>query len=70
MRELQKNNNKVKTSGKPKVMSFQFQKIQDDLASKFGTRVKLKVQDRGTGAIEIPFMSEDDLNRILEMLDW
>lgn len=70
VRELQKNNNKVKTSGKPKVMSFQFQKIQDDLASKFGTRVKLKVQDRGTGAIEIPFMSEDDLNRILEMLDW
>lgn len=70
VRELQKNGNKVKTSGKPKVMSFQFQKIQDDLASKFGTRVKLKVQDRGTGAIEIPFMSEDDLNRILEMLDW
>lgn len=70
VRELQKTGNKVKSLQKPKVISFQFQKIEDDLASKFGTRVRLKVQDKGTGAIEIPFMSEDDLNRILEMLDW
>ena len=70
VREIQKPGNKVKAAKKPLNMSFQFQKIQDDLASKFGTRVKLKVQDKGTGAIEIPFMSEDDLNRILEMLDW
>ncbi len=70
VRELQKAGNKVKPGNKTKSMSFQFQKIQDDLASKFGTRVKLKVEDKGTGAIEIPFMSEDDLNRILEMLDW
>ncbi|HEY0896896.1 MAG TPA: chromosome partitioning protein ParB, partial [Sphingobacteriaceae bacterium] len=33
-------------------------------------KVKLKVQGKGTGAIEIPFLSEDDLNRILELLDW
>ena len=70
VRELQKAGNKMKPAKKPPVVSFQFQKIQDDLASKFGTRVKLKVQDKGTGAIEIPFTSEDDLNRILEMLDW
>jgi len=25
---------------------------------------------RGKGAIEIPFDSEDDLSRILELLDW
>ena len=70
VRELQKTGNKVKSLQKPKLISFQLQKIEDDLASKFGTRVRLKVQDKGTGAIEIPFMSEDDLNRILEMLDW
>jgi len=70
VRELQKTGNKVKSLQKPKLISFQFQKIEDDLASKFGTRVRLKVQEKGTGAIEIPFMSEDDLNRILEMLDW
>ncbi|PST81656.1 chromosome partitioning protein ParB [Pedobacter yulinensis] len=50
--------------------SFQYQKLQDDLASKFATKVKLKVTDKGKGSIEIPFMSDDDLNRILELLDW
>lgn len=53
-----------------KTPSYQIQKIQDDLASKFSTKVKLKVSDKGTGSIEIPFMSEDDLSRILQMLDW
>lgn len=58
-------------STKGPALSFQYQKVEDDLASKFATRVKLKVAGRkGTGAIEIPFHSEDDLNRILELLDW
>ncbi|MNK58234.1 putative chromosome-partitioning protein ParB [compost metagenome] len=62
----------LKAADKPKVkaVSFQYQKLQDDLASKFATRVKLKVTQNGKGAIEIPFMSDDDLNRILELLDW
>jgi ParB family chromosome partitioning protein len=51
-------------------VSFQVQKIQDDLASKFSTRVKLKVDSHGKGAIEIPFLSQDDLGRILEIMDW
>src|SRR5699024_7057961 len=52
-------------------LSFQYQKVEDDLASKFSTRVRLKAPDKkGRGAIEIPFHSEDDLNRILELLDW
>lgn len=59
--------NKKKVSGH----SFQFQKIEDELATKFATRVKLNVNaDRGKGSIQIPFNSEDDLNRILELLDW
>ncbi|MDB5014551.1 MAG: chromosome partitioning protein ParB [Daejeonella sp.] len=70
VREIQHGGLKKKGAATPPVISFQYQKIQDDLASKFGTKVKLKVQDKGTGAIEIPFLSEDDLNRILEMLDW
>lgn len=61
----------VKKEGKqPEPMSFQLQKIQDDLASKFSTKVKLKLSGQGKGSIEIPFLSEDDLGRILEMLDW
>lgn len=54
-----------------KQLDFQYQKIEDDLASKFSTRVRLNLKNaRGKGAIEIPFDSEDDLSRILELLDW
>lgn len=61
----------VKKEGKqPEPLTFQVQKIQDDLASKFSTKVKLKIGTQGAGSIEIPFLSEDDLGRILEMLDW
>jgi ParB family chromosome partitioning protein len=69
VRDLQRS--ALKKEGKqPEPLSFQVQKIQDDLASKFSTKVKLKVSSQGKGSIEIPFLSEDDLNRILEMLDW
>jgi len=69
VRDLQRP--RIKKEGKqPEPVSFQMQKIQDDLASKFSTQVKLKLGSRGNGIIEIPFLSEDDLGRILEMLDW
>jgi ParB family transcriptional regulator, chromosome partitioning protein len=70
VRLIQQQDIRKKDSKKPEPVSFQYQKIQDDLASKFATRVTLKVQGKGKGAIEIPFMSEDDLSRILELLDW
>jgi len=61
----------IRKEGKqPEPISFQVQKIQDDLASKFSTRVKLKIGAQGRGSIEIPFLSESDLNRILEIMDW
>lgn len=54
-----------------KQLDFQYQKIEDDLASRFSTRVRLNLKNsKGKGAIEIPFNSEDDLSRILELLDW
>jgi ParB family chromosome partitioning protein len=69
VRDAQRAN--VKKEGKrPEPVSFQVQKIQDDLASKFSTRVKLKVDGQGKGSIEIPFLSHDDLGRILEIMDW
>ncbi|MGJ1287453.1 ParB/RepB/Spo0J family partition protein [Sphingobacterium spiritivorum] len=63
---------KKSPSDKKSALTFQFQKIEDDLASKFASRVKLNVKSstKGKGAIEIPFESEDDLSRILELLDW
>jgi ParB family chromosome partitioning protein len=59
-----------KQAKRPGPISFQVQKIQDDLASKFSTRVKLKVDSRGKGIIEIPFLSQEDLGRILEIMEW
>ncbi|KGE14351.1 ParB/RepB/Spo0J family partition protein [Sphingobacterium deserti] len=54
-----------------KQLDFQYQKIEDDLASRFSTRVRLNLKNsKGKGAIEIPFDSEDDLSRILELLEW
>ncbi|GGI27513.1 ParB/RepB/Spo0J family partition protein [Pedobacter mendelii] len=70
VRNLQHTPLKIDDKPKEKSVSFQYQKLQDDLASKFATRVKLKVSQNGKGAIEIPFVSDDDLNRILELLDW
>ncbi|SOD18528.1 ParB/RepB/Spo0J family partition protein [Pedobacter xixiisoli] len=60
----------VKAPIKQEAVSFEYQKLQNDLASKFATKVKLKVNDNGKGAIEIPFVNNEDLNRILELLDW
>src|SRR5690606_17782229 len=70
VRQLQKSKGKTQAPAASSGFSFQHKKIQDDLASKFGTNVKLKLGDKGKGAIEIAFMSDEDLNRILEMLDW
>ncbi|MGV3686577.1 MAG: ParB/RepB/Spo0J family partition protein [Daejeonella sp.] len=70
VRQIEKSGKPKASSSKKEGISFQYMKIQDDLASKFGTNVKLKLKDKGTGSIEIGFMSDDDLNRILEMLDW
>ncbi|GEM62436.1 chromosome partitioning protein ParB [Sphingobacterium faecium NBRC 15299] len=71
VREIQNGNKKKTQKDKNAPKSFQFQKIEDDLASKFSSRVKLNLKSaKGKGAIEIPFESEDDLSRILELLDW
>lgn len=61
---------KPKATKQPAGSSFEYQKLQKDLASRFASKVKLKVGQNGKGAIEIPFVSNDDLSRILELLDW
>ncbi len=75
VRSLQHSSKKEQTSsaasnGKTLRNNFEYQKIQDDLSSKFGNKVLIKADDKGKGSINIPFLSTDDLNRILEMLDW
>ncbi|MFN5706128.1 MAG: ParB/RepB/Spo0J family partition protein [bacterium] len=75
VRSLQHSSKKEQTTsatsnGKTLRNNFEYQKIQDDLSSKFGNKVLIKADDKGKGSINIPFLSTDDLNRILEMLDW
>jgi ParB family transcriptional regulator, chromosome partitioning protein len=51
------------------VRKFEMNKIQQRLASHFGTKVALKADEKNRGEIKIPFTSASDLNRILEILE-
>ena len=61
---------KADNNKQPHKLKYEYQKIQDDLSSKFGSKIQVKVDDKGKGTIAIPFLSDNDLNRILELLDW
>ena len=50
-------------------LSFDEQKLKEDLSKLFGTKIKLKKSTEGKGNIVIPFKSEKDLIRIKELLD-
>jgi ParB family chromosome partitioning protein len=51
------------------VRKYELTKIQQRLASHFGTKVSLKADQKNKGEIKIPFSSASDLNRILEILE-
>ncbi len=51
------------------VKKYEFNKLQQKLASHFGTKVSLKADQKDKGEIKIPFHSTSDLNRILEILE-
>lgn len=47
----------------------EFKRLQTVLSSHFGTKIELNSRDGEKGEIKIPYMSIDDLNRILEILE-
>lgn len=51
------------------VKKYELNKLQQRLASHFGTKVALKSDPKNRGEIKIPFHSASDLNRILEILE-
>lgn len=60
------------STAKPKPVAPENQEIirlQDQLSSHFGTKIKIKSDPSNRGEIKIPFVSTDDLNRILEILE-
>ncbi|TDQ13557.1 ParB family chromosome partitioning protein [Algoriphagus boseongensis] len=64
-----KSKKEEKSPGLDPVRKYEMNKIQQRLASHFGTKVALKSNDRNKGEIKIPFNSASDLNRILEILE-
>lgn len=44
--------------------------LQQKLSSHFGSRIRITANEKSRGEIRIPFVSADDLNRILEILDF
>ncbi len=68
VRELIGGNKTQKTA--PKSLPKDFQNLQTNLCSYFGTKVKVKTTENGNGEIAIPFVNHDDLNRILEIINF
>ncbi len=52
----------------PATMDANLSRLEDKLRDKFGTKVHLKY-NQGKGAVEISFFSEDELQRVLEILN-
>lgn len=61
---------KETTSKKNKVgLSFAQQKYKDDLRDKLATKIQLKTNNKGGGNIVINFKSDQDLERLMDLLD-
>jgi ParB family chromosome partitioning protein len=48
----------------------EIKKVESRLSTYFGTKIQVKATNSGKGEIKIPFVSVDDLNRILEILNY
>jgi ParB family chromosome partitioning protein len=48
----------------------ELKRVETRLSSHFGTKIFVKTSPEGKGEIKIPFISTDDLNRILEILNY
>ncbi|MGI8950634.1 MAG: ParB/RepB/Spo0J family partition protein [Chitinophagaceae bacterium] len=58
----------VKSAVKPN-LPLTFKRIEDNLASHFGTKIKLAHNKNGSGNITIEYYSQEELNNILEKMN-
>lgn len=56
-------------SAKSTQLSEEYSMLQNHLCNFFGTKVQLSYTNKGKGKISIPFNSDADLERIMEILD-
>ncbi len=59
----------TETKGSTQHRNYEVQQVQQKLSSHFGTRVGLRADGQFRGEIKIPFVSTEDLNRILEIIN-
>ena len=65
----QKDTTEVKKNTKDSKLPETFNVLQNQLCNFFGTKVQLSCSTKGKGKISIPFNNEEDLERIMEILD-
>ena len=63
----QKSTAEIATPAAPAKADSNLMRLEDKLREKFGTKVHLKYA-QGKGAVEISFFSDDELQRILELV--
>lgn len=68
VRNMYKQGGAVKKTTK-NTLPVAYQKIEDNLASHFSTRVKLKHSRNGSGQITIDYYSQEELNKLLHQMD-
>lgn len=69
-RQINQIASKVKEkSSAHKELPPELMQLQGKLSSHFGTKVKISDQGKNKGELRIPYMSVDDLNRILDILE-
>ena len=67
-----KKSQKPKGKGQKKtasVLSFEEQKLEEDLSAHFNTDVRIEKQNNGSGKIVISYKTDNDLKRISRFLD-
>ncbi|MDO1446081.1 ParB/RepB/Spo0J family partition protein [Rhodocytophaga aerolata] len=69
VRELSNKTSASKDKKSAYALNYEFNQIQSKLSTHFGTKVNIKTSENNKGEIKIPFTSEEDLNRILELLN-
>ncbi len=67
VRKLYKSNPGVKPAAKS-ALAPSYKKIEDNLASHFGTKVTLKHSKNGSGSVSIEYYSLQEFNKLIEML--
>ena len=69
VRKLYKNDTQLVKSAAKSTLPAAYKRIEDNLASHFGTKVRLAHSNKGNGSITVEYYSLEELNKILEIMN-